>query len=134
MEEISEKPNLKVTIFIVFLFIIGEIVAALISSSFIWPVVISFLVAMWAIYIIKKYKQIYVTNNSICIKNKHDYIEIPISNIMPNITRSIIMGGAYTIRFIEPTKFGNSIIFLPKRKWGLFINKEIKELLKRVNT
>ncbi len=91
-------------------------------------------VFVWFAYISLKLKEVYLSGETLLIKNEDTYEEIPIRNITGKVSMTLIFRGAYRINFLNSTKYGKSILIEPRHEWLFFKHEAFKNFIKTVNT
>ncbi len=85
-------------------------------TNFHWaPIALLAIGIPWLIFVGRKLKEVHFLDNSIYIKDGDQFEEVNISNIDGNVERTQYLHGSYKIRFKDPTKFGEFILFLRRK-------------------
>ena len=134
MQRISEFENSKFINDFQKLWLLFFIPAVLISSFHFLVVLLGLGGYIWLVYSASKLKEVHFNEDSIFIKNGSQYKEIPINQIYFPVEKSVLLAGAYTINFKQPTMFGKYIVFNPRAKLLFFKHTALKQFFNHVNT
>ena len=108
---------------------------AMLLTKFHWAPTVMFIVgAPWFYYIHIRLKEVHFDGESIFIKDGSDMVPVAMSLVCKGVHRSLALGGTYRINFKEVTKFGKSILFIPRSKQILFKHQACSEFLDVANT